>query len=47
MTICLNAEEEISVDNMVDSLEISVKSTDENVDVNSWEIENFHITNSK
>jgi hypothetical protein len=46
-TICVNAEEGLSVDDIMDSIDIDVTTTDENVDILDNEIDKFYVTDSK
>ena len=46
-TICVNAEEGLSIDDIIDTIDIDVTTSNENVDILDNEIDKFCVTDSK
>ena len=47
MTVCVIAEDGLGAEDIMDGLDVSVTSDDENVDVDYHEVDNYYVTDSK
>jgi hypothetical protein len=47
MTVCVIAEDGRGAEDIMDGLDVSVTSDDENVDVDYHEVDNYYVTDSK
>ena len=46
-TLCVVAEEGLSVDDIMDSMDFTPSTENENFDIEDFEVERFYITDSK